>query len=212
MNIRTYLPNPLLYFLVPFVLVSAFSVWTSYRISRPDAALAAVREYLNEKVPGGNWQVSKVTKLGAGLDKKWRIELAASTNDGRTGQANLVVDRWRPGRLVGRFVILLAPPQILDGGWESPSRLGLLSRRIPGGVYIAASGAAFLIAQCLLLWAAGRRKTFLPRDGLILAVLGAGVLGSQLVLEIHPGYLAAYAGVLCFVVGTVFFRIGGQHA
>jgi hypothetical protein len=198
-------PQSLLYFYIPFLVLAGLMVWTSFRISRPDEAIGNARQYLEEKIPGAQWQVGKVMKVGEGLNKKWRLELSASLKDGRMAQANLLVDRWRPGRLAGRFVMMFGPPQILDGGWDSPSFLDSLSRKVPRVTYLIA-GAIFFGLQCFWLYWARRRRGILRRDGIILAILGLGLLWNQLVLEVHPAYMAAYALALSFVVWAVFSR------
>ncbi len=197
-------PKPLLYFLIPFLVLAGLMAWTSFRISRPEEAIENARQYLEEKIPGAQWQVGKVMKVGEGLNKKWRLELSAAQKDGRMAQANLLVDRWRPGRVVGKFVMMFGPPQIVDGGWDNPSYLDFLSKKIPRVTYLIA-GAIFCGLQCLwLYWA--RRRGILPRDGIILAALGFGLLWNQLVLEVHPAYMAGYALVISFVVWAVFSR------
>ncbi len=179
--------------------------WTSFRISRSDEAMETARQYLEEKIPGAQWQVGKVMKVGEGLSKKWRLELSATQKDGRMAQANLLVDRWRPGRVVGKFVMMFGPPQIVDGGWDNPSYLDFLSKKIPRVTFLIA-GALFFGLQCLGLYWARRRRGILRRDGIILAALGFGLLWNQLVLEVHPAYMAGYALVISFVVWAVFSR------
>lgn len=196
-------PQSLLYFYIPFLVLAGLMVWTSLRISRPDEAIGNARQYLEEKIPGAQWQVGKVMKVGEGLSKKWRLELSASLKDGRMAQANLLVDRWRPGRLAGRFVMMFGPPQILDGGWDSPSFLDSLSRKVPRVTYLIA-GATFFGLQCIWLYWLGRRREILRRDGIILTILGCGLLLNQLVLEVHPAYMAGYALLVSFFVGMVF--------
>ena len=196
-------PKTLLYFFVPFLLLAALMVWTSFRISRPDEALENATEFLEEKIPGADWQVTKMRKVGEGLNKKWAIEFSVSQQDGRVAQANLVVDRWRPSRVLGKFVVLMGPPQILDGGWEKPAFWDSLDPRIPPVVYLIAGGA-FLALQCLWLYRVRRRGDFFRRDGIVLAILGFGLLSSQAVLEVHPAFLAGYAVVASFVVGATF--------
>ena len=196
-------PKPLLYFYIPFLVLAGLMIWTSFRISRPDEAIKNARQYLEEKLPGAQWQVGKAMKVGEGLNKKWRLELSASQKDGRMAQANLLVDRWRPGRLVGKFVMMFGPPQILDGGWDSPSFLDSLSRRVPRVVYLIAGGIFFGL-QCFWLYWWRRRREIVRRDGIILTILGCGLLLNQLILEVHPAYMAGYALVLSFVVWAVF--------
>ncbi len=194
--------KPLLCFVIPFVALAGWMVWTSFRISRPDEALETARRYLEEKAPGVHWQVAKAAKVGEGLDKKWRLELTGSPKDARMAQANLVVDRWRPERLVGRFVMLFGPPQIFDGGWENSSFQAFLSNRIPRSAYSLAGALCFGL-QCFWLFWIRRRRAIFHRDGIILAVLGSGLMWNQLVLEVHPGYLAACALAILFMVWFV---------
>ena len=204
------LPKLLLYFYIPFLVLAAFMVWTSFRISRPDEAMETVRQYLEEKIPGAQWQMGKVVKVGEGLDKKWRLELSATQKDGRMSQANLLVDRWRPGRVVGKFVMMFVPPQIVDGGWDNPSYLDFFSRKIPRVTYLIA-GAIFLGLQCFWLYWSRRRRGILQRHAIVLTILGLGLLWNQLVLEVHPAYMAGYALVISFIVWSVFSgdRING---
>jgi hypothetical protein len=202
--------KPLLYFFLPFLLLAVLMVWTSFRISRPDEALEHARGFLEEKVPGAEWQVTKMRKLGEGLNKKWRIELSVSQKDGRVAQANLVVDRWRPSRVVGKFVVIMGPPQILDGGWEKPAFWDSFSPKIPLMAYMIA-GWAFLGFQCFWLYRVRRRGEFFRRDGIILALMGFGLLWNQAVLEVRPAFLAGYAVVASFVVWTTFSAIRKTH-
>jgi hypothetical protein len=178
-------------------------VWTSFRISRPDEALETARRYLEKEIPGVHWQVAKAAKVGEGLDKRWRLELTASPKDSRMAQANLVVDRWRPGHLVGRFVMLFGPPQILDGGWENSPFQAFLSTKIPQSAYSLAGALCFGL-QCFWLFWIRRRGTILQRDGIIVALLGSGLMWNQLVLEVHPGYLVGCALAILFIVWAVF--------
>jgi len=196
-------PKALLYFNIPFLVLAGLMVWASFRISRPDEAIGNARQYLEEKIPGAQWQVGKAVKVGEGLNKKWRLELSASLKDGRMAQANLLVDRWRPGRLTGRFVMMFGPPQILDGGWDSPSFLDTLSRKVPRVAYLIAGAISFGL-QCIWLYWSGRRREMFRRDGIILTVLGCGLLLNQLVLEVHWAYMAVNALLVSFFVGVVF--------
>jgi len=203
-------PKPLLYFYIPFLVLAGLMVWTSYRISIPDEAVENARQFLEEKIPGTQWQVGKVVKAGEGMDKRWRLELSASQKDGRMAQATLLVDRWRPGHVVGRFVMLFGPPQIVDGGWDTPSNLDILSKKIPRATYFIA-GAIFFGLQCFWLYRSRRRNGILRRDGIVLAIFGLGLLWNQLVLEVHPAYMAGYALIISFIVWSVFSadRING---
>lgn len=174
--------------------------------------METVRQYLEEKIPGAQWQMGKVVKVGEGLDKKWRLELSATQKDGRMAQANLLVDRWRPGRVVGKFVMMFGPPQIVDGGWDNPSYLDFFSRKIPRVTYLIA-GAIFLGLQCFWLYWSGRRRVILQRHAIVLTILGLGLLWNQLVLEVHPAYMVGYALVISFIVWSVFSgdRINGGN-
>lgn len=197
------LPKPLLYFYIPFLVLAGFMIWTSFRISRSDEAIENARQYLEEKIPGAQWQMGKVVKVGEGLNKKWRLELSATQKDGRMAQANLLVDRWRPGRVVGKFVMMFGPPQIVDGGWDNPSYVDLFSSKIPRVTYLIA-GAIFLGLQCFWLYWLRRRKGILRWQAVVLTILGLGLLWNQLVLEVHPAYMAGYALVISFIVWSVF--------
>ncbi len=109
--------------------------------------------------------------------------------------------------MVGRFVMLFGPPEILDGGWENPSYLDFLSNRISRASYVL-GGAVCVGLQCFWLYWVRRRGAALRRDGIISAVLGFGLLWTQVVLEVHPGYLAAYALIISILVGAVFSGVG----
>jgi hypothetical protein len=200
--IKTY-SKPLSCFFIPFLVLAGLMVWTSFRISMPDGAMETARQYLEEKIPGAQWQLGKMMKVGEGLSKKWRLELSSTQKDGRMAQANLLIDRWRPGRVVGKFVMVFGPPQILEGGWQNPSYLDSLSNKIPRVAYLIAGGIFFGL-QCFWLYWVRRRRAFFPRDGIILSVLGFGLLCNHLVLETHPGYLAAYALVISCIVWGLF--------
>ena len=107
--------------------------------------------------------------------------------------------------MVGKFVMMFGPPQIVDGGWDSPSYLDFLSKKVPRVTYLI-GGAIFFGLQCFWLYLSRRRRGILRWDGIVLAILGLGLLWNQLVLEVHPAYMAAYALALSFVVWAVFSR------
>ncbi len=203
MNRYKEIPKPFLYFILPFALLAILTVCLSFRISAPDGALRTSQKYLEEKIPGNEWQVSKMMKVGAGLSKKWRIELTSSGKNGRMAQANLIVNRWRPGHLVGKFVMAFGPPQILDGEWDSSMYLDSLSAKIPLQGYLIGA-VIFFGLQCFWLFWVRRRGRAIRRDGVLLAFLGLGLLSTQLVLEVHPGYMAGYAIIISVIVGAVF--------
>ena len=87
---------------------------------------------------------------------------------------------------------------------------GLFPRKIPRVTYLIA-GAIFFGLQCFWLYWSRRRRGILRRDGIVLAILGLGLLWNQLVLEVHPAYMAAYALAISFIVWSVFSgdRING---
>ena len=103
------------YFAVPFLILSILILLNQWRISRPDTALQTAREYSEKQFPGAQWELGKMTPVGEGLAKKWKLEFTTVQKDGRRIQANLLVDRWMPGRIAGKFILLFSPPQIADG-------------------------------------------------------------------------------------------------
>ncbi len=109
------------YFAVPFLILSILLLWNQWRISNPDTALNTAREYLEGQFSGAKWELERLALVGEGLGKKWRLEFSSLQRNGRRIQANLLVDRWMPGKIVGRFVIILSPPQVLDGEWSKPT-------------------------------------------------------------------------------------------
>lgn len=165
--------------------------------------METARQYLNVNLPGVRWELGKMMNAGEGLSKKWRLEFSGEKGDGRIIQANLLVDRWRPERLVGKFVMLFNPPQILDGSWGNPSYLDRLSAKVPATVFWL-NGMIFLSLQCFWLYGMRRRGKFYRGDGILLALLGWGLMLDQLILEVHPGFIVAYALALSFVGWTGF--------
>jgi len=201
-NLQRY-SKILIYFILPFLVAAGGVVWTSFRIGSPDAAIDTARQYLDKYLPGVQWELGKIMKVGEGLSKKWRLEFSGAKEDGRIIRANLLVDRWRPERLVGKFIMLFNPAQILDGSWETPSHLDRLSERIPA-MALLLSGVIFFVLQCFWLYKMRRRGKFYRWDGILLTFLGLGLLLDQLILEVHPAYIATYALALSFVGWTGF--------
>jgi hypothetical protein len=186
------------YFAVPFLILSILILLNQWRISRPDTALQTAREYLEEQFPGGKWELGKLAPVGEGLAKKWRMEFSSLQKDGRRIQANLLVDRWVPGRIVGKFIILFSPPQIADGEWNRPTLTEQISSRISrGGIFLI---AFFLLAlQFLWFYRTRRRGGFRITDGALLAALGGAVMMILMVLEVHPGFMIAYPLIFTFL-------------
>jgi len=186
------------YFAVPFLILSILLLWNQWRISNPDTALNAAREYLEGQFPGAQWEIGRLTLVGEGLGKKWRLEFSSLQKDGRRIQANLLVDRWVPERIVGRFVLILSPPQIVDGEWNKPTFLEQISSKVswPGFFF---TGILLLALQIFWLHRMHRRGMFRKSDGAVLVVLGAALLLIFAVLEVHPGFMIAYPLILTFL-------------
>jgi len=186
------------YFAVPFLILSILILLNQWRISRPDTALETAREYLEEQFPAGKWELGKLTPVGEGLAKKWRMEFSSLQKDGRRIQANLLVDRWMPGRIVGKIIILFSPPQITDGERNRPTLAEQISSRISReGVFLI--GILLLALQLLWLCRARRRGVFRRTDGILLAGLGGTVMTILMFLEVHPGFMIAYALLFTFL-------------
>jgi len=186
------------YFAVPFLILSILILLNQWRISRPDTALETAREYLEEQFPGGRWELGKLAPVGEGLAKKWRMEFSSLQKDGRRIQANLLVDRWMPGRIVGKFIILFSPPQITDGERNRPTLAEQISSRISReGVFLI--GILLLALQLLWLYRARRQGVFRRTDGILLAGLGGAVMVILMFLEIHPGLMIAYSLFFTFL-------------
>ncbi len=79
----------LIYFILPFLVVAGGVVWASFRIASPDAAMDTAGQYLDKYLPGVQWELGKIMKVGEGLSKKWRLEFSGEKKDGRIIQANL---------------------------------------------------------------------------------------------------------------------------
>lgn len=198
----------LTYFVVPFLLISGGIFWFHLRISQPDEAMKTAKQYLGRQFPGLGWELGQMMMVGESLSKKWRMEFSSHQNDERRIQASFLVDRWRPERLLGRFIVLLNPPQILDGGWESPTFLDRVSSRISRLVLLLI-GLLFLIFQSFWLFRLHRRGKLYKLDGLALALLGGAVLMTLLVVEVHPGFMVAYA-LIFTPLGVFAPSAGGQ--
>jgi hypothetical protein len=178
-------------FAVPFLILSILILLNQWRISGPDTALETAREYLGGQFPGVKWELGKLAPMGEGLAKKWRMEFSGVQKDGRRIQANLLVDRWMPGRITGKFILLFSPPQIVDGEWNRPTLAEQISSRISRkGIFLI--GLLLLALQLLWLYRTRRRGAFLRTDGVLLAGLGGAVMLILMLLEVHPGFMIAY--------------------
>jgi cbb3-type cytochrome oxidase subunit 3 len=196
------------YFAVPFLILSIFLLWNQWRVSSPDTALNTAREYLEGQFPGAEWELGKCTLVGQGLGKKWRLEFSSLQKDGRRIQANLLVDRWMPERIVGRFVLVLSPPQVVDGQWNNPTSLERLSSKFSRQFFFAV-GLLFLVLQIFWLYRVHGRALFRKADGAILAVLGGVLMLIFTILEVHPGFMIAYPLILTFL-GLAAGSTGGK--
>ncbi|KPK87747.1 MAG: hypothetical protein AMJ94_16490 [Deltaproteobacteria bacterium SM23_61] len=196
------------YFAAPFLILSIILLWNQWRVSSPDPALRTAREYLEAKFPGAKWELGKCALVGQGLGKKWRLEFSSLQRDGRRIQANLLVDRWVPERIVGRFVLVLSPPQIVDGQWNNPTFLERLFSKVSREFFFAA-GFLFLVLQIFWLYRVHGRGLFRKADGAILAVLGGALMLIFTVLEVHPGFMIAYPLILTFL-GLAAGSTGGK--
>ena len=190
------------YFAVPFLILSILLLWNQWRISNPDTALNTAREYLEAQFPGSQWELGKLASVGESLGKKWRLEFSSLQKDGRRIQANFLVDHWVPGRIVGRFVLILSPPQVLDGEWNKPTFGERVSTQVSreGFFFI---GILLLALQIFWLHRMHRRGMFRKSDGAVLVVLGAALLLIFAVLEVHPGFMIAYPLIFTFLGLTV---------
>jgi hypothetical protein len=186
------------YFAVPFLILSILILLNQWRISRPDTALQTAREYLEAQFPGAKWELGKLASVGESLGKKWRLEFSSLQNDGRRIQANLLVPRWMPEKIVGRFVLILSPPQIVDGEWNKPTFLEQISSKVSRhGFFLI--GILLLALQIFWLHRMHRRAMFRKSDGAVLVVLGATLLLIFAVLEVHPGFLVIYPLIFTFL-------------
>ena len=189
------------YFAVPFLILSILILLNQWRISRPDTALQTGREYLEERFPGAHWDLGKMTPVGDGLAKRWRLEFTTLQKDGRRIQAILLVDRWMPGRIAGKFILLFSPPQIADEEWNRPSFAEQVSSRISRkGIFLI--GTLLLALQSLWLCLTRRRGMFRRTDGILLAALGGAAMIILMILEVHPGYMIAYPLIFTFLALT----------
>lgn len=189
-------------FLIPFLLIAA-GIWGIERtISRPNEALGTSRRYLESRFPGSQWEVGKVISIGEGLSKKWRLEFRREQPDGRPIQANLLVDRWQPDQIVGKFVVRLNPTEILEAGWDYPKGWAKIASQISIFTFLV-STLGILACQSFWLYWILRRGLFRWWDGGIL-ILGGALLFNLVVLEVRPAFLAAYAVILA----TLFYGVG----
>ena len=191
----------LVFFLFPFLLLAGIAFWMSLRISRPEAALEMADHYLEAQYPGVRWERSELLMIGESVGKKWRLEYRGTQPDGRRIRANLLVDRWRPEHLTGRFVLLFDPQQILDGGWDNPSAWDRSGARLSKFVFLSI-GLALLLLEMLWLYRTYRHECFRRTDALLLLALGGMLLFTMLVLETHPGFIAA-CGLIFAVMGLL---------
>ncbi|MDP3097866.1 MAG: hypothetical protein Q8M86_07970 [Syntrophales bacterium] len=186
-------------FLFPFLLLAGVAFWMSLRISRPEAAMEMADHYLEAQYPGVRWEFSELLMIGESVGKKWRLEYTGTQPDGRRIHANLLVDRWRPEHLSGRFVLLFSPTQILDGGWDNPSAWDRATAGLSRFVFLGI-GLALLLLEMFWLHRTYRYERFRKRDALLLLALGGMLLFTLLVLETHPGFIAA--------CGLIFAALG----
>jgi hypothetical protein len=186
------------YFAVPFLILSMVLLLNQWRISRPDTALQTAREYLETQFPGSTWELSKLASVGEGLGRNWRLEFSSLQKDGKRIQANFLVDRWCPGKIVGKFVLLLGPPLVLDSEWKKPTLVDQISLRLSRKDFFL---IAILLLALQLLWIYRAHGRGLRRkvDGAILTLLGGALLLIFAVLEIHPGFMIAYPLILTFL-------------
>jgi hypothetical protein len=185
------------YFAVPFLIFSILILWNQWRISRPETALQTAREYMEEQFPGAKWELGRLALVGEGPARKWRLEFSSVQGDGRRIQANLLVDRWVPGRIVGKFIIVFSPPQIADGEWNRPTLAEQISSRISRmGLFLI----GFLLVALQLIWLYRTRRGvgFRRGDGVLLAALGGALMVMFMILEIHPGIMIAYSLIFTF--------------
>jgi len=186
------------YFALPFLAFSILLLWNQWRISSPDTAQNTAREYLEGRFPGAQWELGKLALVGQGLGKKWRLEFSSLQKDGRRIQANFLVDRWMPRRIVGKFILVLSPPQIVDGEWNQPTFLEKLSFKVFREALFSV-GLLVLALQIFSLHRVNGREMFRKADGAILAILGGALMLIFTLLEIHPGFMIAYPLILTFL-------------
>jgi hypothetical protein len=196
------------YFAVPFLILSVLLLWNQWRISNPDTALNTAKEYLEGQFSGAQWELERLALVGEGLGKKWRLEFSSPQKNGRRIQANLLVDRWMPGKIVGRFVIILSPPQVLDGEWNKPTLGEQISSKVSSQAFFF-TGILLLTLQIFWLFRMHRQGMFRKADGAVLAFLGAALLLISVVLEVHPGFRIAYPLIFTFL-GLAAGSTGGK--
>ena len=191
----------LVFFLFPFLLLAGVAFWMSLRMSHPEAALQMADQYLEAQYPGVRWERSELLMIGESVAKKWRLEYTGTQPDGRRIRANLLVDRWRPEHLTGRFILLFDPTQILDGGWDNPSAWDRAAAGLSWIVFLGIGLSLFLL-EMFWLHRTYRYERFRKRDALLLLALGGMLLFTLLVLETHPGFIAA-CGLILAVMGLL---------
>jgi len=191
----------LVFFLFPFLLLVGVAFWMSLRISHPEAVLEMADHYLEAQYPGVRWERSELLMIGESVGKKWRLEYSGTQRDGRRIRANLLADRWCPAHLTGRFVMLFDPTQILDGGWDNPSAWDRAAAGLSWIVFLS-KGMAVLLLAMLGLIRTYRHERFRRTDALLLLSLGGMLLFTMLVLETHPGFIAA-CGLIFAVMGLL---------
>jgi hypothetical protein len=196
------------YFAVPFLILSILLLGNQWRISNPDTALNTAREYLEGQFSGAKWELERLALVGEGLGKKWRLEFSSLQRNGRRIQANLLVDRWMPGKIVGRFVIILSPPQVLDGEWNKPTMGEQISSKVSGQGFFC-TGILLLALQIFWLYRMHRRGMFRKADGAVLAFLGVALVLIFALLEVHPGFMIAYPLIFTFL-GLAAGSAGGK--
>ena len=197
------------YFVLPLLILSIVILLNQWRISRPDTALGTSREYLEGRFPGSNWELAKLALVGEGLGKKWRLEFSSLQKDGRRIQANFLVDRWWPEKIVGRFVLLLGPPQVLDAQWNESTLADRIFSRVTRSDFFL-TAILLLALQLLWLYRMYGRGRFRKADGALLAVLGGALMLTLTVLEVHPGFMIAYP-LLLALLGLAAGSRGGEE-
>jgi len=202
-------PRQIRYFALPLLILSIVILLNQWRISRPDSAVETSREYLEGRFPGSNWELGKLAAVGEGLGKKWRLEFSSLQKDGRRIQANFLVDRWWPEKIVGRFVLLLGPPQVLDAQWNKSTLGDRISSRVTRNDFFLI-GILLLALQLFWLYRVHGRGRFRKTDGVLLAVLGGAFMLIFTVLEVHPGFMIAYPLILAFL-GLAAGSQGGEE-
>jgi hypothetical protein len=155
--------------------------------------------------------LGRLASVGESLGKKWRLEFSSLQKDGRRIQANLLVDRWMPGKIVGKFILLLSPPKILEGSWKESTFLEQVGKDFSPRIF-SLIGMGFLVLQILWLFRVWRRGDFRKMDGLVLVVLGAGLLSALMVTEVPSAFMVVYPLVFTLLGTAVLSREGKENA